>query len=60
MYWTKDFPDGLYQALFVSVDEFPSRTSEYSNEDWGAFAYATENIIDEVIMEYKKIQNINS
>ncbi|WP_342046791.1 response regulator transcription factor [Bacillus sp. OTU530] len=53
MYWTKDFPDGLYQALFVSVDEFPSRTSEYSNEDWGAFAYATENIIDEVIMEYK-------
>ncbi|WP_299087181.1 response regulator [uncultured Metabacillus sp.] len=53
MYWIKDFPEGVYQACYVSVDEFSSRTSEYSNEDWGAFAFATENIIDEVIMEFK-------
>ncbi|WP_338787359.1 response regulator [Metabacillus sp. FJAT-53654] len=53
MYWVKNFPEGFYQACYVSVDEFPSKTSKYSDADWGAFAYATENIIDEVTMEYK-------
>ncbi|MFB5198310.1 helix-turn-helix domain-containing protein [Neobacillus sp. KR4-4] len=57
MYWIKDFPNGLYQAFFISVDEFPSKSNEYSKEDWGAFAFATENIIDEVVKEYKNSQH---
>lgn len=52
MYWIKDFPDGLYQMLYVSVDEFPAKTRDYSDNDWGMMAYAVENIIDEVIMKF--------
>ncbi|HUC91522.1 MAG TPA: response regulator [Paenibacillus sp.] len=52
MYWIKDFPEGLYQLLYVSTDEFPFKTREYSPKDWGVMAYAIQNIIDEVVMGF--------
>ncbi|MDM5224584.1 response regulator [Peribacillus sp. NJ11] len=52
MYWIKDFPDGMYQMLYVSVDEFPAKTRDYSDNDWGLMTYAVENIIDEVIKKF--------
>lgn len=52
MYWIKDFPEGAYQLLYVSTDEFPYKTSEYSPKDWGVMAYAIQNILDEVVMGF--------
>ncbi|MCY9697693.1 response regulator transcription factor [Paenibacillus alginolyticus] len=51
MYWTKDFPDGLYQLMYVNTYEFPMKTREYSPDDWGIMAYAIENIINEVVTQ---------
>ncbi|WP_424766954.1 response regulator transcription factor [Paenibacillus sp. sgz302251] len=52
MYWIKDFPEGIYQLLYVSMDEFPYKTREYTPKDWGIMAYAVQNIIDEVVMSF--------
>lgn len=52
MYWIQDFPEGLYRLLYVSTDEFPYKTREYSPKDWGIMAYAIQNIVNEVVMGF--------
>lgn len=46
--WTKDFPNGDYQLLYVSVDNLASKTRSFQKEDWEAWKFAIDNIFDEM------------
>jgi two-component system, response regulator YesN len=57
--WTRQFPKGTYQLLYVSLDHIFSRTKEYSPEEWNTWIFAIENIIDEVLREKYFKENTN-
>ncbi|MFC0471243.1 response regulator [Halalkalibacter kiskunsagensis] len=59
MYWVKDFPDGIYQLLYVSTDEFPAKTKEYTPKDWQTMTYAVENIVDEFTTNFSNTNQEN-
>ncbi|WP_226667814.1 response regulator transcription factor [Metabacillus litoralis] len=46
--WTKDFPDGSYRLIFISVDNLYSRTKSFEKEDWKAWRFALDNICKEM------------
>ncbi|MFC4321444.1 response regulator transcription factor [Litchfieldia salsa] len=48
--WTKDFPKGQYQLLYVCVDHLvSSKTKAFQKEDWDAWIFAFDNISNELM-----------
>lgn len=47
--WTKDFPKGTYQLLYVCMDNLISKTKSFQKEDWNAWTFAIDNICDELL-----------
>lgn len=48
-YWVDEFPKGHYVLLSVCMDTLPVKTRSYKAEDWKAYSYALENMVDELI-----------
>lgn len=48
-YWVDEFPKGHYVLLSVCMDTLPVKTRAYKAEDWKAYSYALENMVDELI-----------
>lgn len=48
-FWTDDFPRGLYALLYISLDAMPVKTRAYTDNDWKAYYYALDNIIEEIV-----------
>lgn len=51
--WTKDFPNGEYLLLYVSMDNLVSKARSFNKEDWNAWTFAIENISDEMMNKRK-------
>ncbi|KAB8134168.1 response regulator [Gracilibacillus oryzae] len=49
MDWTKEFPQGTYTLMYVSIDHLLSKSKTFDQKDWNAWFYAVENIIDEIL-----------
>lgn len=47
--WTKDFPKGSYQLIYVSMDNLIRKTKSFQKEDWNAWTFAIDNICDELL-----------
>jgi two-component system, response regulator YesN len=57
--WTRQFPSGTYQLLYVSLDHIYSKTKEFSPEEWNTWIFAVENIIDELLWQKYFEENLN-
>ncbi|MFC5470260.1 helix-turn-helix domain-containing protein [Cohnella suwonensis] len=51
-YWVDDFPKGSYVLLDARIDTMPVKTRTYKANDWKAYFYALENIMDELIGDF--------
>lgn len=51
--WTKDFPRSNYQLMYVSIDNIVSKSKKFDSDDWRTWAFAIENIIDEMIVKHR-------
>ncbi|MBO1510677.1 response regulator transcription factor [Metabacillus bambusae] len=52
--WTKEFPNGDYLLLYVSMDNLVTRAKSFNKEDWDAWTFAIENISDEMMNKLKQ------
>ncbi|MGM0903508.1 MAG: response regulator transcription factor [Bacillota bacterium] len=50
--WTKGFPAGDYQLMYVSLDNLKSKTNSFQQADWETWAFAIDNICEEMREHY--------
>ncbi|SMQ63460.1 two-component system, response regulator YesN [Bacillus sp. OV166] len=48
--WTRLFPKGNYQLVYISVDQILSKTKGFNTEEWETWNFAVENIMSELII----------
>jgi two-component system, response regulator YesN len=46
--WTKGFPKGDYQLMYVRLDNLKSKTNSFQHVDWETWAFAIDNICEEM------------
>ncbi|RLQ90185.1 response regulator [Planomicrobium sp. Y74] len=49
--WTKDFPEGNYMLVYISIDQSSNYSRLMSREEWITWMLANENIIEEMLAE---------
>lgn len=47
--WTREFPNGWYQLIHMSVDQIYSKTKEYLPEDWNNWSQRIEQLLEELV-----------
>ncbi|WP_160720432.1 response regulator transcription factor [Bacillus sp. USDA818B3_A] len=58
--WTRQFPNGRYQLIHISIDQFFSQTKEFSPEEWNRWSQAIETILAETVEANMRIHQIHS
>jgi two-component system response regulator YesN len=59
VHWDETFPSGIFCFLYVSLDGFSNKTNHFVTEDWRIWAFAIENIIDEIVCSYDDDEGCN-
>ncbi|MCM3408398.1 response regulator [Metabacillus litoralis] len=56
--WTKDFPNGQYLLMYISMDNLSSKSKLFQKEDWKAWSFALDNICEEMTENLSSSFNI--
>lgn len=46
--WTKDFPQGIYRLMYISMDNMISKSKSFREKERNVWAFAIENICEEM------------